>query len=142
MYLTAQRVVAPSGGKSGINAFYYEHGRSWRVPPPGVPDRDPGSLVRERVEVRPPGNRVRSYVDLVTPDGMGLPEIQQRFVTFLTTAKGTSLPWTGIDGPCLFRVGMEQALARQWRHELAALLTASESLYVSAGSDPKAKSTS
>jgi hypothetical protein len=129
VFLTAQRVVSPLTAKSGINAFYYEHGSAWRVPPAGVPDLDPGKLVRESVEVLPPGNRIRSYLDFVGPDGITPAEIQQRFAMFLTRARESALPWAGIDGPCIFRVGIEEALAYGWRGEIAALLKVSLPLY-------------
>jgi len=122
MYLTAQRVVHPSTGASGINAFYHEHGgASWSEPP--VPESDPGTLVRDRIVVAPPGNRVRSYVDIVAPDGISTKDMFSAFAQFLSgQKKGAPLPWVATVGACLFRVGMEASLVKDWRTELAALL--------------------
>jgi hypothetical protein len=129
VFLTAQRVISPRTATSGINAFYYRHGNAWRVPPSDVPDLNPGQLIRQDIKVQPPGNRIRSYLDFVGPDDISLSELQQRFAMFLTRARTTSLPWEGTDGPCNFRVGIEQALANQWRVEVAALLNVSLPLY-------------
>jgi hypothetical protein len=122
MYLTAQKVVRPRTQETGINAFYHEHGRrSWEAPP--SPDRDPGKLVADRVRIDPPvGNRVRSYVDLVAPDGRPAKEILAAFQKFLAHTKQKPLPWSGTEGSYLFRLGMDAALAKTWRAELAALL--------------------
>ncbi len=83
MYLTAQRVFAPQSKQTGINAFLYTHaGRRWHVPPGDIPDRDPGRLAQKRIAVKPPGNRVRSYLDIVAPDDLDLEELQRRLMTF------------------------------------------------------------
>lgn len=125
MYLTAQRVIA-HGGQEGINAFHYKHGaQSWSgLPPPGIPDQDPGVLAGERIAVPPPGNRVRGYLDIVAPDDTPAGEIRQSLVMFLSRVQRAPLPWEGVVGRCLFRVGLEQALAGQWRRELAQLYRA------------------
>ena len=122
MYLTAQRVVRSKTQEAGINAFYHEHGRSsWDAPP--SPDGDPGKLVGDRITIAPPvGNRVRSYVDLVAPDGTRPKEFLGAFAKFLVQTKEKPLPWTATLGPYSFRVGMDAALAKTWRAELVALL--------------------
>lgn len=122
MYLTAQRVVRTSTGETGINAFFHEHGRrSWNEPP--VPENDPGKLVSDRITVAPPGNRVRSYIDIVAPDGTAATELFSAFAKFLARqTKGAPLPWIATIGACLFRVGMDGSLAKTWRAELVALV--------------------
>ena len=71
MYLAAHRVVSPVTGAEGINAFAYGHGPYvWHGAPPFTPEENPGTLFESSIEpqVAPPGNRVRSYLDVLTPD--------------------------------------------------------------------------
>jgi hypothetical protein len=127
MYLTAQHVVAPLSGAEGINAFYYEHGPDdWGVPPPEIPDQNPGTLANETITVPPPGNRVRSYLDVVAPDSAPWAEIRQSFLTFVTQVQRRPFPWVGVAGRCLFRIGLDLGLAGRWQHELADLYRAVE----------------
>lgn len=69
MFLVAQRVATPAG--EGINAFYHEHGDRpewvWE-PPSGIPDRDPGKIVNQTLQVQGRG-RVRSYLEIAAPYG-------------------------------------------------------------------------
>ena len=123
MYLTAHRVEDPSTTRAGINAFHFSHGaRSWDGPPPdGIPDDEPGTLVGERIEVTPGGNRVRSYLDVIAPDVTPCPEVRSALVAFVTHAAASPLPWCGLAGRCLFRVGLDAALADEWQREIADL---------------------
>jgi hypothetical protein len=134
MYLTAHRVVRPSTGEEGINAFFYLHGALvWDgLPPEGIPDREPGELTNEHVELQPPGNRVRSYVDIVAPDETPWTEVRPAFVAFVTKAQASPLPWEGVVGRCYFRVGLEQALVAAWQSEFAKLFQAAQSVRVGA----------
>jgi hypothetical protein len=122
MYLTAQHVVS-SDGSAGINAFHYQHGPLvWQgLPPPGIPDLEPGTLVNQSVVVEPPGNRVRSYLDVIAPDETPVAEIRQAFIGFLSEAQPTPLPWAGVSGSCFFRLSMERTLAAHWQREVALL---------------------
>jgi hypothetical protein len=126
MYLTAHHVVSPSSGLEGINAFHYAHGPyTWeRTPPPGIPDQNPGELVARNVVIAPPGNRVRSYLDLVAPDETGWAEIRPAFMGFVGHSQRNPFPWTGQIGRCFFRLGMDFALAQQWQREIADLYRA------------------
>jgi hypothetical protein len=125
MYLSAQRVVSGQNDQ-GLNAYCYLHGSfSWNgLPPPGIPDQNPGELVDEAIELPGVGHRVRSYIDIVAPDATSHNEIRQSFVTFVAQAQRRRFPWVGIVGRCLFRVEMEAALASQWRQEIARLYRA------------------
>jgi hypothetical protein len=119
VYLTAHHVVSPTTLREGINAFLYLHGLpAWRVPPVGVPDQNPGQLVQQKIEVTPPGNRVKSYLDVVAPDDAARAEIRQSFITFVSQVQREPLPWEGVVGRCLFRFGIERSLAPHWRQEL------------------------
>jgi hypothetical protein len=127
MYVTAHHVVAPTGGAEGINSFCYEHGPGdWGVPPAEIPDQEPGELAYENISVPPPGNRVRSYLDVVAPDSAPWAEIRQSFLTFVTQVQRRPLPWVGVVGRCLFRIGLEGGLAADWQQEIAELYRAAQ----------------
>jgi hypothetical protein len=123
MKLVAQRVLRPTDGASGINAFCYLHaGRSWTGEPP--PDLGPGDLYSELVEIPPPGNRVRSYLDIVTPDDTDTAYVRQ-VVTSGTRALhevGQALPWSLRFARLSFEFNIELGLAPHWRQELDLLL--------------------
>lgn len=71
MYLTAHHVVN-SYGEEGINVFRHLHGRDydWPQDASSLPERDPGKLDRDAsiISIKPGGNRVRTYIDVLTPD--------------------------------------------------------------------------
>jgi hypothetical protein len=124
MYLVAQHVLSPTGQGEGVNAFCYLHGPnlSWLgVPPEGIPGLDPGVLATQVICVPPPGNRVRSYLDVIASDETPQAEIRRSFVTFVSHAQRERMPWLGVIGRCYFRVGIEPALANQWKREIADL---------------------
>jgi hypothetical protein len=90
------------------------------VPP--EPEHEPGTLIDAVLHVaNVGGNHVRSYLDIVAPDGLGWSEIQDVFERFVNASRATPLPWAAIIERCRFRVGMELALARNWRKELGLL---------------------
>jgi hypothetical protein len=126
MYLTAQRVVQLQTAREGVNAYHYAHrARGWDAAPPDtLPEADPGVLVAEKLEIAPAGNRVRSYLDVVAPDDAPWPEVRAAFLSFVSEAASTPLPWHGLAGRCLFRVGIEAGLSDQWAREVAELYQA------------------
>jgi hypothetical protein len=130
MYLTAHHVRSPQGPE-GINAFRYVHGGYiWQgLPPPGIPDQDPGQLVAHVISLPPPGNTVLSYLDVVAPDEVFWPEIRPAFFAFVGQTQRQPFPWLGVFGRCYFRVGMVLRLANVWRHEIANLYRALEAVY-------------
>ena len=125
MYICAQRVERPgeSSGEQGINAYYYLHGSSsWQGHPPRqfLPESNPGVLADSLLELMPPGgNRVRSYIDIVAPDGTPLNHIVPA-----ATSHGviSSFPVEWVQGNVWCRLGVERALAIDWKHELSRLL--------------------
>ena len=126
MKLVAQRVVQPGtvpNRRSGFNAFYFEHGdRAWLDLPPA--DLGPGQLVGQIIEVPPPGNRVRSYLEIVAPDAspnMQLAAAVQAGADFLADAASPQ-PWRLAHGEVSFAFEVEAALAAHWRIELRLLL--------------------
>jgi hypothetical protein len=50
-------------------------------------------------------------------------------MTFLKRMQCAPFPWEAVEGPCLFRIGMEAALAKAgWSREVAALAVAGAQL--------------
>jgi hypothetical protein len=129
VYLTSHHVIAPATRHEGVNSFLYLHGPLvWDRPPPEVPDQDPGTLTAQSISIRPPGNRVRSYLDIVTPDEVRWDEVRAGLVDFIGQSQRLPLPWEAASGRCYFRLGMELGLAQRWQKELALLYRASQAL--------------
>jgi len=93
-----------------------------------VPDQDPGLLIAQSLSLQPPGNRVRSYLDVVVADGAAWDEIRSSLLLFLGEKQRDPLPWVGDAGSVFFRIGMELGLAAEWQTELAVLYRASQAL--------------
>jgi hypothetical protein len=132
MYLTAQHVVSTSGGREGINAFCYSHGtETWMaLPPAGIPDQNPGILKAQSLAVPPGGNRVRSYLDIITPDESSWTEIRQAFMTFVSANQRQPFPWQAVVGRTSFRIGIDHGLVGQWHREIADLYRAAQAVRV------------
>ncbi len=131
MYLTSHHVLAPSSQHEGINSFLYLHGSyTWQEPPPGIPDQNLGTLAAQSISLRPPGNRIRSYLDIVAPDEARWDEVRIEMMDFVGKSQRNPLPWAGQSGRCYFRLGMELRLAQQWQKELAILYRASQALRI------------
>jgi hypothetical protein len=126
MYLVVQRVLSPTTRESGINAFLYTHaGRTWTVPPKDIPSADPGRLERRKLALKPNGNRVRSNLEVVAPDGIALMEMRRHLLAFVELAQFAPLPWDGVEGPCAFRIHMvSQLVTAGWAREVKALAAA------------------
>ncbi len=129
MYLTSHHVVSPSGEHEGVNTFLYLHGAyTWTQLPPEIPDKNPGTLTAQSISVRPPGNRVRSYLDIIAPDETRWDEVRVGLMDFVGMSQRSPFPWSGQSGRCSFRLGMEIGIASQWQKELAILYRASQAL--------------
>ena len=126
MYLTAQRVRRVPDGPEGINAFFYMHGDYvWNADTLAWFRRDPGQLVNQVLQINPPqGNRVRSFLDLICPDGTDWLDIRQSFIEFVGMYQRTPMPWDGTVRYCTFRIGMDLGIARTWQTEIATLYRA------------------
>jgi len=137
VYLTAHHIVSAASHHEGVNAFLYQHGAlTWvDAVPPGLPDQNPGSLVAQSISVPPPGNAVRSYLDIVVPDESRWEEVRVALMEFLGQSQSRALPWQGQSGRCLFRFGMEPALARQWQKEHAILYRSAQALRLAHAGD-------
>jgi hypothetical protein len=119
MYLTAQRVYSITKRKTGINAFLYRHGAepvpgmSWDRPVvEPVADEHVGTRGPEHVEIGPGGNRVLSFVDIVTADGTPIVQVQDAIRTFGTTFSPERLPVSITIGAVAIRFGAQSGLDR------------------------------
>jgi hypothetical protein len=132
MYLTAQHVRAPVSDAEGVNAFFYLHGTdAWdELAAAGIPDRNPGTLAAQSITLPPPGNRVRSYLDIVAPDETPWSEIHQAFVVFVSRSQRQPLPWVGAVGRFHFRIGVELSLVGRLQQEIADLYRAAQSVRI------------
>jgi hypothetical protein len=130
MYVVVQRVLSPTTGKSGINAFLYLHpNRRWRVPPTDIPSVDPGRLERQSLAVEPNGNRVRSNLDVVAPDDIELSKLREHLMAFAQRVQAEPFPWEGTEGPCIFRIHMIHRISNAgWGPEVNALALAGAAL--------------
>ena len=125
MYVTAHHVIAPGSGAEGINSFCYEHGPGdWGVPPAEIPIRSPASWPTRTSRCPRPGTESAATSNVVAPDSAPWAEIRQSFLTFVTQVQRQPLPWVGVVGRCLFRIGLEGGLAEDWQREIAELYRA------------------
>ena len=135
MYLTAQRLYSLKTTRTGINAFLYRHGQA---PVPGmswdrpiverVADEYIGTRGPEHVEVAPGGNRVVSFVDIVTADATPAPQIEEAVREFKATFSTDSLPASMTVGAVAIRFGAQYGLFEGAREELAAIAAEAMSL--------------
>lgn len=129
MFLVAQRVVI--GGDEGINAYLHEHGERadwiWKLPN-GVPDDDPGQVVREATSMRGRG-RVAAFLDIAAPDGAILEDLRWGVDAVARLLEmDASLPLVVSAGPLFVRFELERGRRAQWFHELTSLFEASVAL--------------
>lgn len=129
MYLTAQRIEPLTDGKGGINAFHHRHSHPLRSRELSkVPNDDPGIVVNQHISVKPGGNRVRSFLDVVAPEATPWERIRSCFLRFVSQNRAEPMPWEGAVGECWFRLNMDAAIAEQWESELADLYLEVESV--------------
>lgn len=122
MHLVAQRVVSPQGTE-GINAFCYLHGPYvWLNEPPPEIAHQPGSLVNSNIEIQPPGNRVRSYLDIWSPDSSPSRAIAYVILEPIDLFESKPLPLRVTNGNVFFEFNVDFALVEAWRVELEFLL--------------------
>ncbi len=122
MYLCSQRVVRPATGAEGINTFRYIHGpQRWSGEPPQShrPEVNPGILEAELVTVPPPGNRVRSFLDVVAPDGTKPNAVALAALRPPPSIRRFPVEWTHGNVWCRFAV--DETLVGRWKEELEQL---------------------
>ena len=97
MYLTAHHVASRATQREGVNTFLYLHaGQAWEhLSPSDVPSHNPGTLFAQSISVRPPGNRVRSYLDIVVPDEVRWEQMHVGLMEFVGRCQSGPLPWAG-----------------------------------------------
>jgi hypothetical protein len=132
MYLTAHHVVSPATQRKGVNTFLYFHdGQAWEhLSPPDVPQQNPGILRAQSISVAPPGNRVRSYLDIVAPDDVRWEDVHVGLMEFAGRRQSGPLPWAGESRTGYLRVGMDSRLSSHWQKELAILYRSAQALWI------------
>jgi hypothetical protein len=112
-------------GHLGVNAFCYLHGPvSWLDRPPAEVTKSRGQLANSRIEIRPGGNKVLSYLDIIAPDDTPSRKLYGEIIDSIDLAHERALPlWIQID-EVTFEFNVDPRLAPGWREELAALLRA------------------
>lgn len=122
MRLVAQRVRSPANSE-GINAFCFLHGPiAWLESPPPEIEQSQGVLMNSHVEVPPPGNRVRSYLEIMTPDDTPNHQVERDVTESIDLLQDLPFPFKLEGGGTTFEFDVELALAPAWRRELLFLL--------------------
>lgn len=133
MKLVAQRVTHPVTRAQGINAFHYAHGSViWNGPPPS--ELGHGTLHASQVGLAPGGNRVLTYLDIVTPDETPTATLLQAFAQVYSCTAPP--PFATTIGNCTFESNMVPVFRRGCRQELVhlfnAAITTRSTMYASA----------
>ncbi len=120
MYVCAQRVFSATKGR-GVNVYRYLHGPMWSYGD-ALPDFDemPGELVWQDLQVPPPGNRILSYLDVVSADSMPLAEVRAQLGSLKQSVPRHDNPTIYRMGRLSVRFGLGDARI-PWTMELAAL---------------------
>lgn len=124
MRLSSQRVLA-SDGTHGINSFYYQHGPTvWLDTPPIEVQQSSGVLVNSHLRIRPGGNRVLSYLDVVAPDSTPNHRLSRAIVDSIDLFRNPDFPLRVQIMDILFTFDIDANIAPAWREEIVALLGA------------------
>jgi len=123
MYVTAHRVLSPDRARQAINAFYYIHNRDWAENEVMhfLPDSNHGTLMDDMIQLSPPGNTVRSYLDIVAPDSIRTSILVSSFEELLDGLVPDKCSFVRTIGNVWFRFGIELGLAPAWRQEIEIL---------------------
>lgn len=109
MYVTAHHVS--NEHKTGINAFIHKHGEAfcWPDEPWRLPETEPGAMVGDKVQVKPGGNAVHSYLDVLSPDDVSPDEIGAALIglwlELLTDEAAPGSPAGLLPNPVVYRRG-------------------------------------
>jgi len=121
MYATAHLVR--SRGEEGINAFLHLHdeGFAWPSDPSALPETAPGRIVLRHVDLRPGGNEVRAYLDVLAPDGTSRHAIELALEALVKDVWERRNPTVFSHGPVTIRFGVEAGLDLLREEQLATL---------------------
>src|SRR6185369_12002321 len=114
MYVTAHRVVS-SMEEEGVNAFLHLHGSgfAWPDNPAPLPENNPGNLEERSTEVAPGGNSVKSYLDVLAPDGTGRAEVQEAVAALGAELDGKANPTWYEHGRVTIRFGVDPGIEKK-----------------------------
>ena len=116
MYLTAHRVRSATQAE-GINSFRHWHGAefAWPDDASALPETEPGVLdpAAARIAIRPGGNRVRAYLDVLAPDDTPPAAIEQALADLERDLAQRVNPTVFTSGRTTIRLGVELALEPQ-----------------------------
>jgi hypothetical protein len=127
MYLTAQCVLSQDG-QTGINAFFHLH-RPGKQPKPSsnsevvfVAESNTGKLIKDHCDIKPGGNRVKSYLDIVATDTIDEKAINAALDKFqLEIVQDKMGPIISIVDGIGFRFNAETGLFKSLDDEFSAL---------------------
>lgn len=134
MYLTAQRVVTLEN-KSGINIFLHMH-KDGEQPVMKdistityVAEINTGAIVDENCELPPGGNRVKSYIDIVSGDDITQGIIENALNLAKQKISSAKLPFQDISKSVGIRFGAEIGLYEFISQEYDELSNAAVNLF-------------
>jgi hypothetical protein len=124
MYSTAHRVSR--GGQSAINVFLHKHGKdfAWPEDATSLPEDNPGALREKWTPIKPGGNPVHSYLDVLAPDETPREAIHQALEELQRDLPERLNPTTFKSGRVTIRFGVEIGLEARREAELGSLINA------------------
>ena len=123
MLLVAQRVVSVAHKIQGVNAYRYSHRYSrWPTDPTILFDDPNKMLARKRIQLRPGGNRVISFLDVVAPDDMDVADLVHVLNEFSGQPQPPVFPVCKVSGPCAVRFAIGENIIPAWRDEIEDLI--------------------
>ncbi len=122
MYLVAQRVQS-SRQEVGVNVFQYIHDHEFTMSElqTFTPEKNPGELVKQWIEVPPGGNRVLSFLDVAVTNGVSPDVLISSLGALKHVLRRVGDQTEGLWGPLWIRYGYQSSLPMPWETELAAL---------------------
>jgi hypothetical protein len=126
MYATAHRVLSTRNSREGINAFLHTHGHDfpWPEDAASLPEVNPGRLEDEIIGIRPGGNRVRAYLDILAPDTIALNDLLSTLGKLSASIPSLDNPLVTHDSTITIRFGVEPALENERAEQFKILVEA------------------
>lgn len=115
MYLAIQLVRR--GEEEGINAFLHKHppDLKWPKSPEDIAalaDVNPGKIVQQRTDLKPGGNAVRAYLDVLAPEDTAVEDIEKVIQTLRRKLAEQKNPTIFSKSVVALRFGVELSLER------------------------------